>query len=358
MLEPKFHHRFNFSPVDNAKIIKLLTEIESLKTRFVVQSNLSPQLINRLIQSVIITSSAASTRIEGSLLNDNQVKELFAKIKIQNFKTRDEQEVAGYLELLKIVFESWDKLIFGQSLIKSFHSQLLKYSIKDDRHRGNYKFGSNRIEARDNNGELIGILFDPTPPYLVEKEINELVEYTQLELKKEDFQPLLIIANFVFEYLTIHPFQDGNGRSSRVLTNLMMLQSGYTFTPFVSHEKIVEQNKQAYYQALISCQKTWKKENEDISSWVLFFLEMVKIQGVEAVKILENKEDMELVLTENQLKVWNVIIESQINLSRSQIQKNINIPLSTVRQTLQKLVNLEKIEMTGSGAGTRYRVKK
>jgi Fic family protein len=356
MQDPKFHHRFNFSPVVNARIIKLLTEIESQKTSFVVQSNLSPQLINRLIKSVIITSAAASTRIEGGLLEDKQVKDLFSKLKIQKFKSRDEQEVAGYLELLKVVFESWKTTTFSESMIKNFHNLLLKYSDKDDRHRGVYKFGSNRVEARDADGKLIGVLFDPTPPHLVQKEMQELVEYTQSELEKADFHPLLIIANFVFEYLTIHPFQDGNGRSSRVLTNFLMLKAGYTFTPFISHERIIEKNKEEYYQVLNTGQRTWKTEKEDISAWVLFFLNMVKIQGIEAVKLLENKEDMELILTENQLMVWQMLEQSDSPLSRSQIQKQIQIPLPTVRQALQKLIDLEKIQMLGQGAGTKYRV--
>ena len=188
--------------------------------------------------------------------------------------------------------------------------------------------------------------------------MEELIEYTQSELKKADFHPLLIIANFTFEYLTIHPFQDGNSRSSRVLTNFLMLKAIYTFTPFISHERTIGKNKEEYYQVLNTGQRTWKTDKEDISDWVLFFLNMVKIQCVGAVKLLENKEDMELILTENQLLVWQILEQSDSSLSRSQIQKQIQIPLPTVRQARQKLIDLEKIQMLGQGAGTKYRVVK
>ena len=350
----KFFERFNWSSTVNQKVIKLLTEIDAHKASFKVQSNLSPQLISRLTKSVLITSSGASTRIEGALMGDEQVKELFGKLKIQKFKSRDEQEVAGYLELLKIVFESWQSIKLSESTIKHFHSLLLQYSDKDTRHKGVYKFGSNRVEARDSSGKLLGVVFDPTPPHLVPIEMQELVEYTNSELLSGDYHPLLIIANFVFEYLTIHPFQDGNGRSSRILTNFLLLNSGYTFTPYISHERIIEKNKEEYYSVLNQGQRTWKTNDEDISSWILFFLEVVKIQAIEAVKLLENKEDMELILSESQLKVWNTINQSLEPVSRSQIHQAVQIPISTIKQALDKLYKLDKIKRLGQGSGSRY----
>jgi Fic family protein len=352
----RFTTRLEFNGETTRKVINLLTEIDSLRSRFSVQSHLSPQLIDRLIRSVIITSSGASTRIEGSMLGDTEVKALFGKLGVQKFNTRDEQEVAGYLELLKIVFENFKDISFTESTIKHFHSLLLKYSSKDERHKGNYKFGSNRVEAHDSSGKLLGIIFDPTPPHLVEKELREVLEFTITELEKKDFNPLLIIANFVFEYLAIHPFQDGNGRSSRVLTNLLLLQNNYTFTPFISHERIIEKNKEEYYLVLNQSQRTWKTENEDISSWIIFFLTAIKVQVTEAVNLLEKKEDMEIILSEYQLAVWNTINNSTTSLSRSEIQKISNVNVETIKQALQKLQGMNKIQAIGEGRATRYRV--
>lgn len=358
MTNNRFNQRFNFDFESNKKITRLISEINELKASFRVQTNLSPQLIVRMTKSVLITSSGASTRIEGSHLTDKQVKELFSSHKIKKFKTRDEQEVAGYLELLGIVFENWKSIVFSENTIKQFHSILLKYSEKDTRHKGNYKFGSNRVEAREPNGKLIGIIFDPTPPHLVPIEMQELVEYTIQELNLKESLPLLIIANFIFEYLAIHPFQDGNGRSSRILTNLLLLQSGYEFIPFISHERIIEENKEEYYNVLNTVQRTWKSEKEGITQWILFFLEVVKKQAQKAVELIEKAEDMELILSEKQFKVWESLSSSLEALSISTLETKTQVNRETIKQSLQKLLKMDKIKQLGIGKGTRYQIKK
>jgi Fic family protein len=354
-LNNRFANRLNFNPQTTRKIFKILSEIDTLRGGFRVQSNLSPQMIARLTKSVLITSSGASTRIEGSLLGDNEVKALFGKLGIQKFHSRDEQEVVGYLELLGLVFSSWKDIPFSENTIKQFHSILLKYSSKDERHKGNWKFGSNRVEAHDHTGKVLGVIFDPTPPHLVDFEIKELLQFTVEELDKQDYNPLIIIANFVFEYLAIHPFQDGNGRSSRVLTNLLLLQQDYSFAPFISHERIIEKNKEEYYLVLNKSQRTWKTDNEDISPWIVFFLEVIKIQVTEAVKLLENKEDMEILLSEQQLVIWNIFDNSTEVYSRSQIQELTQIPVASIRQTLAKLEKLNKVKRVGVGNSTKYK---
>jgi len=226
--ENKLTSRLHWKNFEDAQIIqKLLTEIDELKGKWIAGVKLSPQILNRLKKSVVITSTGASTRIEGAELTDEQIEKLFKGLRIKKFSTRDEQEVAGYKELLENIFDSWEKIKFSESTIKHFHKELLKYSEKDKKHLGSYKFGSNRVEAVDANGKVIGIIFEPTPPHLTPKEMSELINWAQDAFKKNLIHPLLIIGNFVLEFLAIHPFQDGNGRSSRVLTNLLMLQAGY-----------------------------------------------------------------------------------------------------------------------------------
>lgn len=243
----RFEDRLHFSGRTATSIYQMIASIDAVKGQWHIANTLSPQMVERLKTSVIVTSTGASTRIEGSKLSDQEVKKLFRKQNIQAFKTRDEQEVGGYLEVLKLVFEQWEDMPFTESTILSLHQMMLGYSEKDQRHMGLYKFGSNRVEARDPDGQLVGVIFDPTPPHLVQKEMSELLDWTQTELEADNFPALLVIANFVFEFLAIHPFQDGNGRMSRILTNLLLLQMGYEFTPFVSHEKIIEDNKADYY---------------------------------------------------------------------------------------------------------------
>ena len=356
MTDNRLTNRLNFDFKTSQKILKLISEIDSQNSRWQIQANLSPQMIDRLIQSVLITSTGASTRIEGSRMDDKQVKDLYKKLRIKKFKTRDEQEVAGYLEALKTVFETWEGLKFGESLIKQLHILLLKYSSKDERHKGSYKFQPNRVEARDQDGKLVKVIFNPTEPYLVPKEMQELCDWVITEFEKDELHPLLIISNFLFEYLATHSFEDGNGRSSRLLTNFLMLKSGYEFTPYISHEKIVESNKIEYYQALNTTQQTWKTEKEDISPWVLFFLEVVKIQAKNAIELLDQDKRTEIYLSDKQRAVWEALQQHEA-LSRSEIQTITQISIATIRQSIAKLLNMDQIEPIGEGRATKYRVK-
>lgn len=356
MSDNRLTNRLNFDLKTSQKILKLISSIDSLNARWQTQANLSPQMIDRLVQSVLITSTGSSTRIEGSRMDDKQVKDLYKKLNIKKFKTRDEQEVAGYLEVLKIVFENWGEMKFGESLIKQIHSLLLKHSNKDERHRGEYKFQTNRVEARDRDGNLVQVIFNPTEPFLVPKEMQELCDWAQKELEKDELHLLLIIANFLFEFLAIHPFSDGNGRSSRILTNFLLLKTGYEFTPYVSHEKIVESQKIEYYQALNTTQQSWKTDKEDMSQWILFFLEVVNQQATEAIELLDQDKRTEVYLSDRQRAVWEALQENEL-LSRSEIHNLTKVPSGTVRQALVKLMDMEQVESVGEGRATKYRVK-
>ena len=239
-----------------------------------------------------------------------------------------------------------------------FHDQMLKYSEKDLRHKGGYKFGSNRVEAKDHDGNLVGVIFDPTPPHLVKKEIQELAEWYNFCKNEGQKHPLILIANFIFEYLAIHPFQDGNGRTSRLLTNLMLLQSGYNFTNIVSHEKLIENNKADYYLALNKTQKTWKTEKEDISQWLLFFLKIVNGQAQKALDILKG-ETIEHLLSEKQLELWNWSLSlEKKEFSRKDAIEATGFPPRTIEAIIKKLFDLKKLDRIGEGRGIRYRLIK
>ena len=203
---------------------------------------MSSQVLGRLKRSVLVTSTGASTRIEGARLSDEDIEKLMRGISIQKFADRDKQEVKGYYELLQNVFDAWKHIRFSENTIKHFHKELLKYVQKDRLHRGEYKKTENKVHMIDAEGKSVGILFDTTPAYLTPKEMQELVEAAQNAFKENKYPPLLIIGNFLVEFLKIHPFQDGNGRISRILTNLLLLHSGYQYMPYVSHEKLVEDN--------------------------------------------------------------------------------------------------------------------
>ena len=351
----RFEKRLQFPHKQATKIYQQVARIDAVKAQWQRVNTLSPQMTERLYTSVLITSTGASTRIEGSRLSDEQVQALFRSQRIQPFKTRDEQEVGGYHEVLQTVFEQWDAILFSENMMLGLHQQLLKYSQKDQRHKGQYKFGSNRVEARDAAGKLIGIVFDPTPVHLVEKEIHELLVWTKTALEQETFPALLVIANFIFEFLAIHPFQDGNGRLSRILTNLLLLQQGYAFCPFISHEKIIENNKADYYRALNKTQKSWKKESEDLSTWVVFFLQAIEKQAEQAL-ILVTEEPTELFLSDFQAQVWQFAQQTP-NFSRREVIEATGLNPRTVDHSLRKLLDMNKLERYGQGRATRYKVR-
>ena len=353
----RINKRLNLKPEIIEEVYSLITKIDTVKNSFALTNNLLPQTISRLTTSLIVTSAGASNRIEGNKLTDAQVEKLYNNLNIKRFKTRDEQEVAGYLEVLQEILASYPNIKISESQILGFHDQMLRFSDKDSGHKGVYKFGSNRVEAKDHSGNLVGVIFDPTPPHLVKKEIQELIQWYNFA-KNGAKHPLILIANFVFEYLAIHPFQDGNGRTSRLLTNLMLLQSGYNFTNIVSHEKLIEDNKADYYLALNKTQKTWKTENEDISSWLLFFLRIVDGQAQKALNILKG-ETIEHLLSEKQLKLWNWALSlEKKEFSRKDAIEALNFPPRTTESIIKKLFDLKRFDRIGEGRGIRYRVKK
>lgn len=310
-------------------------------------------MLNRLKRSVLITSTGASTRIEGAKLSDEDVEKLMRGIDIQKFANRDKQEVKGYFELLENVFDSWKSLKFSENSIKHFHKELLKYVEKDETHRGEYKKRENQVQMINAAGESVGVLFDTTSAYLAPKEMQELVEWTQKALKEKRYHPLLTVSNFFVEFLQIHPFQDGNGRLSRVLTNLLLLKEGYLYMPYVSHEKFVEDNKPEYYLALRQSQKTFKTENETIIPWLDFFLTIFLKQSEMAIELL-SKENIERLLTQKQLAVWDYLQKVDSATPR-EISEQTKVAYPTVRQAIDKLMRLKKIERIGQGRSTSYR---
>ena len=336
-----------------AEIWSKITRIEELKGQWIAGAQLSPQVLGRLKRSVLITSTGASTRIEGAKLSDEDVEKLMRGIDIQKFTDRDKQEVKGYYELLENVFNSWKSLKFNESTIKHFHKELLKYVKKDEDHRGDYKKRENQVQMINAAGESVGILFDTTPAYLSPKQMHELVEWTGEALAEKKYHPLLIVGSFLVEFLQIHPFQDGNGRLSRVLTNLLLLKEGYLYMPYVSHEKIVEDNKPEYYLTLRQSQKTLKTENETIIPWLDFFLTIFLKQSEMAIDLL-SKENIERLLTQKQLAVWNYLQKVDSSTPR-EISEQTKVAYPTVRQAIDKLLRLKKIERTGQGRSTSYR---
>lgn len=350
MIENRLDKRIKFSN----KVLLRIAEIDELKGRWSGSLVLNPRILGQLKRSVIITSAGSSTRIEGSKMTDREVDRFLRGLNQNVPKNRDEEEVAGYADILGRIFDHYDTLKITEGGIFHLHDLMLKFSKKDELHRGKYKTKDNTVAIVE-KGEIKKILFKPTPPWLVKKEMDDAFFWLTENLEKKDIHPLVIISNFIFEFLAIHPFEDGNGRLSRALTNLMLLQQGYAFVPYVSLEEIVESRQSEYYISLRQTQKNHKTDNENIEPWLLFFLDCVLTQTKQALKLLEGNDPVKL-LSEIQKQVYDQFI-SDGELSVSEIQRVTDISLGTVKQAVSRLLERNLIERLGQGRATRYKKK-
>jgi len=335
-----------------ASIWSQVSEIDSLRGQWVGGAKLNPQLLGRLKRSVLVTSTGASTRIEGSRLSDEDVEKFMRGLSLQRFADRDTQEVRGYFELLENVFDSWKRIPFTENSIKHLHKELLKYAEKDGRHRGEYKKTENAVEAFDPSGVSVGIIFETAPAYMTPTRMRDLVDWTTDALARKDSRPLVVIGNFVVEFFAIHPFQDGNGRLSRILTNLLLLRAGYEYVPYVSHEKLIEDNKSEYYVALRRSQSTLGTDHENIVPWLEFFLNVILSQTKLAVELLSH-ENIEKILSIKQLAVWH-FLETVDEATPAEIMGATGISRPTLSQALNVLLRLKRIERIGQGRAARY----
>lgn len=337
----------------DGKIWAIIARIDEIKGKWSASSRLTPSILTTLRHSVLITSTGASTRIEGSHLSDEEVEKVMRGLSITKFRERDVQEVRGYLEVLPNIFDSFQTLALREGIIQHLHNELLKYSEKDKLHRGKYKQKENIVGIQNERGEVERIIFETTKAFLVQKEMTEIVEWTYRELENKELHPLLVIGNFIVEFLKIHPFEDGNGRLSRILTNMLLLRAGYLYMPYVSHEQIIEQRKDEYYRTLRASQATFGTEHESITPWLIFFLGVIEEQGVRAIALLES-EYLEDILSKKQLEVWNYISRIE-EVSAGDIVEYTGIARPTVNQVLGKLLGLGKIKRIGQGRATRYK---
>jgi Fic family protein len=346
------HERFEKRIPVTPDIVIKLGQIDDLRGQWKGGAAINPQILGRLKKSVIITSTGASTRIEGSRMSDIEVERFLDALKANPPENRDEEEVAGYADVLGRVFDTWKSTYLSESYILQFHSILLQYSKKDVLHKGTYKTKENRVVARNKEGVHVTI-FETTEPWLVKKEMDDVLFWANDVLEKRLMHPLLVIANFIFEFLAIHPFEDGNGRLSRALTNLLLLKSGYEYIPYVSLEEIIENRKGAYYASLRQSQKHHKTDTENIGPWLTFFLDVLLDQAVSAQSLMNNDDPTKL-LSERQHDVF-ALFGSTGTLAVIDIKKRLpDIPEATIKQSLYRLVTLKLIERRGLGRAARY----
>lgn len=338
------------------EILSIIARIDEFKGAWRSLGTLAPDRLSALRRVATIESIGSSTRIEGSKLSDREVEKLLSNLAIQSFETRDEQEVAGYAELMDLVFNSWQDIPFTENYIQQLHQILLRHSEKDLWHRGKYKTNSNSVAAFDENGVQLGIVFETASPFDTPRLMAELVAWTLAEREKAVLHPLLITAIFTVVFLEIHPFQDGNGRLSRVLTTLLLIQSGYAYVPYSSLESVIEINKEAYYLALRQTQGTIRTDSPNWQPWLVFFLRSL----AEQVRRLEKKVEREKLVLATLPELSLQIVEFAREHGRITIGDAIKltgVSRNTLKQHFRSLVERNYLNQQGSGRGVWYELK-
>ena len=337
-------------------LVKLVAEIDEFKGRWEALKTLSPDRLGALRRVATIESVGSSTRIEGAKLDDAQVEALLSGVAAGSFRTRDEQEVAGYAEAMDLVFESWPDLHPTENHIRQLHRTLLRHSDRDERHRGAWKTLRNDVVAFDADGREIGVVFETASPFDTPREMEALVAWTRKTLDEEALHPLLVTAIFVVTFLAIHPFQDGNGRLSRVLTTLLLLRAGYAYVPYASLERVIEDNKDLYYRALRRTQTTLKDEAPDWEPWVGFFLRCLKKQkdGL-ALRLdrerLARRDDDDL--PDLSRRVLDAL-RAQDRLTIAQLAALTGANRNTLKVRLRELVSAGRVRRHGKARATWY----
>jgi len=341
---------YNFKLDIDWKLINLISEIDRFDANWTAIERKEGQSLKELKSIATVRSVGASNRIEGNRMSDEEVDVLLQKIDISKLTDRDSQEVVGYFEVLDLITESYQNISLSESHLKSLHNILMKYSAKDLWHKGNYKQHSNAVEASFPDGTK-QIIFQTTEAgFATENAIRELLDWYNAET---EVHALIKIASFVYEFLSVHPFQDGNGRLSRLISTLLLLNKGYKWIQYVSFEHEIENRKNEYYQVLRSCQA--QRPNEDVTIWIQFFLNCLSnIQSQLLTKL--QKSGFETQLSPKEKSIYT-IIQNRPNIQSGEIAEKLAIPAPTVKRILSELLNKELIEKQGSGRNVSYTIK-
>lgn len=341
---------YNFTVNIDWQLIHLIGEIDRFDAKWLFIERKEGQSLRELKTIATVRSVGASNRIEGNKMSDEEVDVLLQKIDITKLADRDAQEVVGYYEVLDLITESYENIQLTETHVKSLHNSLLKYSVKDHWHKGNYKAHSNAVASTFPDGTQQIIFRTAEPGFATEDAMRLLIQWYNSE---REVHPLIKIASFVYDFLSIHPFQDGNGRMSRLLSSLLLLKNGYKWIQYVSFEHEIENRKNEYYQVLRSCQA--QRPNENITVWIQFFLSCMSNIKSQLLTTL-NQRVFEIQLSPREKSIFS-IIQNRPNIQSGEIAERLGIPAPTVKRTLSALIQKGIIEKQGSGRSVSYIVK-
>jgi len=332
------------------ELISLISQIDRFDASWTSIEKREGQSLKQLKSIATVRSVGASTRIEGSKMSNEEVEVLLKEIDITKIEDRDSQEVVGYFEALDLILELYNDIKINKSGLKNLHNILLKYSKKDEWHKGDYKQHSNSVEAKLPDGTRQIIFRTTEAGFPTQDAMRLLIDWYKNDNKTH---PLVKCALFAYDFVSIHPFQDGNGRLSRLILTLLLLKNGYKWIQYVSFEHEIESRKNEYYRVLRNCQA--QRPNENATEWVNFFFNaLINIQE-QLMKKLEFK-GVEAKLSPREKSILT-FIGNNAGCKSGEIAKKLGIPSPTVKRILPELIERNLIDRHGTGPGTNYSLK-
>lgn len=341
-------HKFTLNI--NWKLIRLISQIDRFDASWTSIEKKEGQSLKQLKTIATVRSVGASTRIEGSKMSNEEVEVLLKEIDITKIVDRDSQEVVGYFETLDLISESFEEISITENSLKNLHNILLKHSKKDEWHKGDYKQHSNVVEAKLPDGTRQVIFQTTEAGFPTQDAMRQLIKWYDND---KETHPLVKCALFAYEFVSIHPFQDGNGRLSRLLSSLLLLKNGYKWIQYESFEHEIESRKTEFYRVLRSCQA--HRPNEDVTEWIQFFFDALgNIQKQLMIKLESKGIETRLSPREKSILTF---IENNAGCKSGDIAKRLGIPSPTVKRILPELIKQNLIEKFGIGPGTNYSIK-
>lgn len=328
-------------------IVNLIATIHEYKGKQILYIEANRDILTKLLNIAKIQSTEYSNKIEGIETTDKRINELINdKVKPKN---RNEEEIAGYRDVLELIHENYENIDIIPNVILQLHKYLYKYSAKSI--GGRFKDTENTIEEIDQYGNR-KVRFKPVSAFETPRAVEELCASYNREIAKAEIDPLILIPLFVFDFLSIHPFNDGNGRMSRLLTLLLLYKSGYIVGKYISIEKIVENTKESYYDTLYQSSRSWHENSNNYEYFVEYYLGAILSAYKEFSDRVQYITNKKMTVKE---RVEYIIKNNLGKISKSEIADYCpDISRGSIERALRELLKAEKISKITGGRYTKY----
>ena len=336
------------SSLMNTNIINLIAQIHEYKGKQELYLRAKPDILSSLLSMAKIQSTSASNKIEGIYTTDKRITAIVSEE--AKPQTRNEEEIAGYRDVLKTIHENYEYIDISANVILQFHRDLYKYSSLTT--GGRFKDSQNYIQETTEEG-VKKIRFTPLSPVETPIAIKELCESYNGIIKKGEIDPLLVIPIFIMDFVSIHPFNDGNGRMSRLLTLLLLYKTGYLVGKYISIEKIIEETKETYYESLAKSSKNWHTNKNDYACFAEYILGTILASYKEFAERVEYVASKKMTAIE---RIAVIFIRSTAPINKAYIKEKCpGVSETTIERSLYKLLKDKKIEKISNGRLTEYK---